>query len=107
MDGFKRSSTPRRAGQPVSRPGVPPVYPRQVVTGGQVASSTKPVQQSTQLTKLPAVAPGAEGEQTASGDVPQPKPRRRRRRMLVWVIVVVSLALALGGAYLWFNNQSI
>lgn len=103
MDGFKRSSTPRRAGQPVSRPGVPPVYPRQVVTGGQVAPSTKPVQQSTQLTKLPAVAPGAEGGQTAPGDVPQPKPRRRRRRMLVWVIVVVSLALALGGAYLWFN----
>ena len=103
MDGFKRSSTPRRAGQLVSRPGVPPVYPRQVVTGGQVAPSTKPVQQSTQLTKLPAVAPGAEGGQTAPGDVPQPKPRRRRRRMLVWVIVVVSLALALGGAYLWFN----
>lgn len=103
MDGFKRSSTPRRAGQPASRPGVPPVYPRQVVTGGQAAPSTKPVQQSTQLTKLPAVAPGAEGGQTAPGDVPQPKPRRRRRRILVWVIVVVSLALALGGVYLWFN----
>lgn len=103
MDGFKRSSTPRQASQPVSRPGVPPVYPRQVVTGGQVVPSTKPVQQSTQLTKLPAVAPGAEGEQTVPGDVPQPKPRRRRRRMLVWVIVVISLALALGGVYLWFN----
>jgi hypothetical protein len=103
MDGFKRNSTPRRVGQPVSRPGVPPVYPRQVVTGGQVAPSTKPVQRSTQLTKLPAVAPGAGGEQTAPGDVPQPKPPRRRRRMLVWVIVVVSLALALGGVYLWFN----
>lgn len=103
MDGFKRSSTPRRAGQSVSRPGVPPVYPRQVVTGGQVAPSAKPVQQSTQLSKLPAVAPGAEGEQTVPGDVPQPKPCRRRRRMLVWVIVVISLALALGGVYLWFN----
>ena len=103
MDGFKRSSTPRQASQPVSRPGVPPVYPRQVVTGGQVVPSTKPVQQSTQLTKLPAVAPGAEGEQTVPGDVPQPKPPRRRRRMLVWVIVVISLALALGGVYLWFN----
>lgn len=106
MDGFKRNSTPRRVGQPVSRPGVPPVYPRQMTTGGQMVPPARPVQQVPQPVKLPTVVPETEDEQATSGSSPRSnKPHRKWRRLFVWSIIVALLALIVGGLCLWFNHN--